>query len=156
MSDEPRHYSAGNRPPGVTVDFSGDRGISRTKQSEGPATDINAIVKKYETTGMVSHLNQRAPMYGDFSQAVALHEALNAVMEADDAFMTLPAEVRKEAENDPVRFLEMLASPEGTEVLVEAGLDAKLVEEREDNPTPVETPPGGDETPPKAADSDPT
>lgn len=109
----------------VTLDCSGDPG--RTKQSFKPEADINTIVRKYEATGLVTHLSRGVPRYGDFSAAQDLKTAMDLAHEARDEFMKMNPYVRKAAENDPVKFLEMLATEEGTQELIDAGLDADFV-----------------------------
>lgn len=95
---------------------------SMVRQSDGVITDINAIVARYQSTGILTHLNHQVPQYGDTSAAVDLHTAMNTVNDAEEMFAELPSAVRKAAENDPVTFLNMLATEEGTEALVDAGL----------------------------------
>lgn len=93
-----------------------------TKQDQKSAADINKIMARFAQTGVVSHVNQRTPSYGDFSMASDLNSMLVRVSEAEDEFMTLPSAVRKAADNDPVVFLQMLATEEGEAVLIDAGL----------------------------------
>lgn len=121
------------------VDQSGE--VSRTKQSFREEVNINSIVRKYRSGVLVTHLNNKAPMYGDVSHALDLQAALNLVHEAEESFMDLPPEVRKAAQNDPVRLLEMLATEEGTQELVEAGLDGDIPRIGDPEPeVPVEAP----------------
>lgn len=107
------------------LDCSGDPG--RTKQAFGSEVNINTIVRKYEQTGMVTHLARGVPRYGDFSAATDLKTALDLAHEAHDQFRKMNPYVRKAADNDPVRFLEMLATEEGTQELLDAGLDGDFV-----------------------------
>lgn len=107
---------------------------SLTHQSFKDACDINMIVKNHTDQGFWSHQNPRQPMYGDFTMAVELQEALGRVDAAHADFESLPADVREAAANDPVRFLEMTADEEGFADLVEAGMavgkDYELPESR--------------------------
>lgn len=118
-------YSANQaeRPPQVHKTFEGD---SRTRQSEAAETDINEIVAKYQSKGVITHVNKRAPFYGDDTQAVSLQKAFDVVMTAADAFDSLPAAVRKAAGNDPVEFLQMCQDEDQVELLRNAGLDLEL------------------------------
>lgn len=84
--------------------------------------DLNRIVKRYAQTGVWDHLSPRQPTYGDFTGARSLDEAYELVRQAEEEFYSLPADVREKAANDPVRFLEMLASEDGAEILRQAGL----------------------------------
>jgi len=103
------------------IDFTGE--VSRTKQAERDMVDVNAIVRKHRKSGVVSHLNGKAPQYGDFSRSATLQEALDGVDDAMYSFRRLPAEVRAMAENNPVRLLQMLATEDGSQMLIDAGLD---------------------------------
>lgn len=114
---------------------------SRVRASEGVVTNINAIMRQLQRTGVVSHINQRVPQYGDFSMSQTLHEALTNVLQAEEAFQALPAQVRAAADNDVVRFWEMLGTEEETELLVAAGLEEpERFEDVGEQPTPA-TPP---------------
>lgn len=97
--------------------------VSKTRASEAEATDVNRIMAKYLRTGVITHWNNRRPVYGDFSQANDYKAALDQVIEARDAFAELPAEVRKAAENDPEVFMRMLADEDGMQQLVDAGME---------------------------------
>ena len=101
-------------------------GVSRTKQSEGPQTDINTIVNRYLRSGELTHYNASVLRYGDFSAVGTLQEQMHAVHEARERFGALPAGIKAAAGHDPLIFLQMLATVEGTEVLIEAGLDAQI------------------------------
>lgn len=134
---------------------------SMTRAADAGETDVNKIVARHAKTGVVSHLNNKPAMYGDLSQATDLHQALNLAAEAREAFASLPATVRRAADNDPRRMLEMLADPDLTAELVDAGLDLDLAPEaRDPSPgSPALGPPSGGasaantggETPPQPA-----
>lgn len=126
-------------------------GETRTKQSEAELTDVNVIVARHRKTGTVNHLNGRVPAYGDFTHANNLLDAHLEVQEARDMFYELPADVRRAAENDPIRLLEMLAREEDTRVLVEAGLDATLIERDNASPEAAEASSEATPAPPPAA-----
>lgn len=119
---------------------------SRTKQANRAETDINMMVARYKKTGSFgANINPRQPTYGDVSHAVTLEEAFQVVADAQKSFMTLPAQVRALAENDPVTLLEMLADEGATAALVEAGLPIIAPPSEGENTTPQEAvaPSGG-------------
>lgn len=95
---------------------------SRTKQAEADAADINKIMAKYQKTGILPHLNNRVPTYGDFSEVTDYQDALNTVMRAEAAFMALPSSVRAKFDNDPARFLDFTQDPANLDALREMGL----------------------------------
>lgn len=126
---------------------------SRTKQAFKDETDINRIVKRH-VEGYPPPLETRQPMYGDFSQHTSLLQATQAVEAAEEEFMTLPAAVRQAARNDPVEFLNMMASEDGAQKLVDAGLPVEGVEPTPDSfvpSTPDEPAKAAPEAPPAAA-----
>lgn len=104
---------------------------SRTRQEFAEECDVNNIMRRFEATGVVSHVNQREPMYLDLSEGVPdLQSAIDLVRVANESFMTLPARVRAEFENDPVKFVEFCGVPENLDKLREWGLAPVPVPEK--------------------------
>ena len=100
-------------------------GPSRTKQSFRDECDINGIMKKFEKTGLLEHVNEHRGDYGDFTDVPQnYHEALSQVVAAEQMFMTLPAKVRARFRNDPGEFLAAVdsADPAVQGELVRLGL----------------------------------
>lgn len=97
-------------------------GPSMTKQSEAAACDINLIMKRYEKSGVISHLNRYQGSYEDVSSGISYQEARNQVIRADAAFMSLPAHIRTRFMNDPGKFLEAVSDPSRHAELVELGI----------------------------------
>lgn len=113
-----------------SIEF-GDK--SRTRQEFSDECDINNIMKKYKTTGMLTHMNKGQPSYYDFTDTPAdLQAAMNMMLEADQAFMRLPAQTRLSLGNDPVEFVKFAADADNIDQMREWGLAP---------PKPVETPP---------------
>lgn len=126
---------------------------SMTKQSFRDECDINTIMRRYETTGEITHLNRRNPEYGDFTDVKTFHEAMNIVQTANQAFSDLPASVRDRFGNDPAKMLEFLQNPENVEEAIKLGL---LVRRDEPPKDPVADGGGSSSPPPpqpKAGDS---
>jgi phage internal scaffolding protein len=80
---------------------------SLTKQSFKEQSDINVIVNKFMKTGVMPE-TVNMPRYGDFTEATDYQTALNLVMQAEDAFMELPATLRARFENDPGQLLAFI------------------------------------------------
>ena len=93
-----------------------------TKQSFAEECDINVIVKRYQDTGMLPHVQRRMPMYGDFSMDVDLHGMIQRVEAAQANFEELSAEVRDRVGNSPERFLEFVRNPANVGEMVRLGL----------------------------------
>jgi len=97
-------------------------GDSRTKQAFQQETDINNIMRQHEKGLLVDHLNAHRGDYGDFIDAPDYHTALNRIHEADKAFMTIPAHIRAEFNNDPAEFLDFAQNPDNLDDMREMGL----------------------------------
>lgn len=96
-------------------------GPSMTRQEFTAECDINEIMKRYPG-GQLPPLNYGpdGPMYLDLTQSPeSLLEAMNTMRDAETAFMSLPAEVRKEFQNDPMEFVSFAADPENLDQLRE-------------------------------------
>ena len=95
----------------------------RTHQSFKEECDVNHIMAKFEKTAMIEHLNTHAPTYGDFSEMPTnLQGALDQVAAATAMFATVPARVRAEFDNDPVKFVEFVSNPANKDRLSALGL----------------------------------
>ena len=95
---------------------------SLTRQEFADECDINGIMAKYEKTGMLP-VNGAQPSYVDFTAVPSdLQEAMRVMMDAETAFMSLPANVRKEFDNDALRFVEFAQDGDNLEQLREWGL----------------------------------
>ncbi len=133
-----------------------DPGPGRTKQSFAEESNINIIMKRYEKTGMLDHLNAHRGDYGDFIGASDYHTSMNLIREAGEMFMEIPAGVRARFGNDPAEFLEFVQDPDNLEEMVKMGLATKNETEAPEAPeSPPEPsgPPGGSPAP-EAAEGD--
>lgn len=93
-----------------------------TKQSFKDECDINNILKKYKKTGLIEHVNKYKGEYGDYIDAPTYQDAQNRIIEAQDMFMSLPAEIRDKFMNDAAYFLEFVHDPKNETAMVELGL----------------------------------
>lgn len=87
--------------------------------------DVNNILRKYESTGLVTHVANGTPSYGDFSSVLEFQQAQNILIEAQDAFEALPASLRKRFDNDPSVMLEFIENPDNREEAEKLGLVTK-------------------------------
>lgn len=67
--------------------------------------DINVLLERFKVTGQLPQ-GVRVPVYGDFTGVTDFQSAQKAVLEAQDAFMQLPAQLRNRFNNSPQAFLE--------------------------------------------------
>lgn len=105
---------------------------SLTLQDRKDECDIHRIVARHAETGLWSDslaLPTRQPIFGDFTANVDLLTAQKLLCTAKESFATLPSNVRKEFNNDPLMMLEWLKNPSNYERGVELGLLEKKSEQ---------------------------
>lgn len=81
---------------------------SLASQSERDETDINEIVRRFGITGKLPD-NFQPPQYGDFTDIGDYRTALQAVRNAAESFMEMPAELRARFQNDPATLIDFLS-----------------------------------------------
>lgn len=100
-------------------------GESMTKQSFAGESDVNAIMRKYLSTGVfpVSPPGEE-PRYGDFTSGTDYFECMVRVREAERIFQALPIEVQVACDHDPRKLLDLVYSedPKDRERAEELGL----------------------------------
>lgn len=114
-------------------------GESMTQQHFKDQCDINKILTRYSRDGLVAHLAAKPGAYMDLPADLDYQAALHLVMDAEENFLALPAELRKELDNDPAQFLAWIADESNRDRAIELGLI--------DRPEPAPGAPGG-ATPP--------
>lgn len=125
---------------------------SLTQQQFAEEVDINTIVRRFNLTGQLpSTFNM--PRYGDFTGISDYHSAMNIVRQADEEFLTLPAELRARFNNDPGQLIEFLENDDNRDEAVKLGLVTPKVEELVGRAGTPSVPSGdddqgGDTTPP--------
>lgn len=103
----------------VQTDVSGE---SMTHQSFKAECDIRNIMNQYKRTGVVSHMTSVRARYGDFTDVPDFRESLNVVIEAEEAFASLPASIRKRFANDPAVLLDFVSDKSNYDEAVKLGL----------------------------------
>lgn len=99
----------------------------RTSSEFAEDCDINTIVARYQSTGQLpDQAKAAAGRFGDFSQVPSYDEMYQKVIAAQEMFAALPAEVRKEFNNDPGLFVASADTPQGRDRLIELGLGESL------------------------------
>lgn len=95
---------------------------TKTQQQFAEEADINTIVERFGLTGELPS-NLKVPQSGDFSEVVSDYQtALNMVLEADHAFMQLPAEVRARFRNDPGELVDFVSDEKNRDEAIKLGL----------------------------------
>ena len=93
-----------------------------TEQHHKKSCDINNIMAKYQKTRMLDHVNTYQGDYSDVLEIGDYHDCQNKLLAADEAFNSLPSEVRGRFGNDPGAFLEFVSDGENRDEMVSMGL----------------------------------
>lgn len=93
-----------------------------TKQSFKQECDIQSILKQYQKTGVITHVQNSRPTYADLPSNLDYQQSMNTLIIAREAFAGLPAKIRDHYGNDPERFLGAFYDPEQADYLREVGL----------------------------------
>lgn len=137
-----------NKAP-TKIDFSGEKGRSKTQQHFAAGTKVDAILRQYETKGVDANSvglyrwsHQPAPQYG-VQQDFDYQTQLNNVIKVKEYFATLPSRTRELFRNDPGRMLGFMADPKNRKKCEELGLLPKPAPKPEPEEKPKEgtTPP---------------
>jgi len=108
-------------------------GPSATKQSMKEECDINGIMKRFEKTGVLVHVEKRQAYFDDVSTVPDFAQAVAVVEKAREMFMSLPATIRREFDNDPASYVAFCADPANLDKMRELGIADPVVK-----PAPVE------------------
>lgn len=119
-----------------------------TKQAFKAECDINNILKQYQRTGIISHVQNARPTYTDLPSDLDYQQSMNTLIAAQQAFDGLPSKVRDRFGNDPLQLLRALQDPDQADYLREVGI-LNPKEAPQGVPDPVRPPAG---TPPAAND----
>lgn len=91
-------------------------GPSMTRQEFAAECDINTIMRQYEMALAQPAASVTPPMYVDFtSMPHDLMGAMQVMQDAEDAFMRLPASVRREFDNSAIAFVNYASDPANIE-----------------------------------------
>lgn len=102
---------------------------SRTQQQFKEECDVNNILRNYVNTGVLNHVSEVVPQFGDFSEVPADYgEALALIQKSNDEFMKLPSEVRERFDNKPLNLINFLQNEDNREEAEKLGLVNKRVD----------------------------
>lgn len=88
-------------------DFSGD---SVVQQHFKESTDINAIIRQHQMTGIDPYEHRKNPQFG-YATSQTYYDACRNTAEIQSAFMELPSKERASHLNDPGRWLLSMQTP---------------------------------------------
>lgn len=118
-------------------------GLSMTKTSFKDECDVNNIMAKFRTQGVLDHVRHTKGQYGDFTSAPEYHKAMNEILKAEEMFATVPAHIRKKFDNSAEKFLSFVQDKENYDEmkklgLVDVQLDIELAIPEKDSPKTTE------------------
>lgn len=147
------HQHWQKRENGTLRVFTKDFEPTKTSQEFKDDCDPNNIVRKFKQDGILTHMNKKAGVYADLTNIPSYQEALNTVIQAQNAFETLPSQIRKQFNNSPQEFVEFMQDPKNHDKAADMGLverknDDKLNDDKK-------APKKGPKTPAVEADLDP-
>lgn len=103
---------------------------SKTSQSSKQECDINYILSRFLATGSWSTNGlemKTIPSFGDFTADFDYQTAQQMIVDAQQAFSTLPASVRKRFNNNPAEVLQFLGDDANREEAIRIGLISPTV-----------------------------
>lgn len=103
---------------------------SMAKQSFREHADINKIMERHAKTG-VAPVNRTQGTYQD-NPNISYHEAMQVIVESQEAFESQPAAIRNYFKNDPALMLEFLHNEENREEAIRLGLIEPMVAEAQE------------------------
>ena len=103
------------------IDCSAD---SVTQQCFKDECDIDILLAKFAVTGQLPD-NVRVPQFADFEDTFDFQSSMNVLRAAEEAFASMPAEVRDRFANDPGRLVEFANNPDNYDEAVRLGLAIK-------------------------------
>lgn len=95
---------------------------SRTQQHFVDETNINNIMGRYKKTGVCDSVNTGIARYQDNYVVGDYRSSLDCVLEGEQMFAALPADVRKKFSNDAEKFAEFIINSDNEEALKELGI----------------------------------
>lgn len=95
---------------------------SKTDQQYKADCDANEIIRRFNKTGLIQHVSKVQAQFADVSDIPDLLEGMERIQEANDAFMQVPAKIRKRFDNSVSKFYDYIADPANDEEAIKLGL----------------------------------
>jgi len=92
-----------------------------TQQHDEHDANINNIVATYMKTGQLQGHN-RPPLESDFEMITSMQDAMQLIIDARQAFMQQPAQVRSRFNNDPAAFVAFCSDDANKDEMLKMGL----------------------------------
>lgn len=132
--------------PRIAVIAPADPDGGLTQQHFKEAVDINNILAKYRKTGIIEHVKLAKERYGDFTELGEYAVHLDKVAKAQQAFESLPAELRNQFKNSIPGFFEYIQKEENFDQCVQWGIFEKPQEPKAGTPAAADPAPQATKT----------
>lgn len=90
-------------------------------QDQKDEVDINTLVRRFGLTGELPQ-NVSIPMESEFVQVTTFHEAMNAIRDAEEAFMQMPWDIRLRFNHDAGQFVAFASDEANRDEAIRLGL----------------------------------
>lgn len=105
---------------------------SLTDRSQGEATDINNIMRRFQKDGYLP-LSNRQGVYADMSEVpTSLTDAYAVIKTAEDNFAKLPSNIREKFRNNPQEMISFLQNPKNLAEAEKLGLVNRVMQNNDD------------------------
>lgn len=102
-----------------------------TEQAHKDMCDVNKIIKRYDKTGLISHVSKIEAKIGDLT-GDDFKAMSDQIIEANNMFDKLPSEIRNRFRNNPEELLRFMEDPNNRDEAISLGLIAKTWKEHLD------------------------
>lgn len=92
-----------------------------TKQEFADECDINVLLARYQNTGEIPNINERAPQYLD-ATGHDFQTHMDFIAGAKSLFQEMPSAIRNRFDNDPAKFLDFTSQEKNRPEMAEMGL----------------------------------
>lgn len=98
-----------------------DSTTSMTRGDMADDCDINKLMERYGWDNL-THINKANPIYLDWTELPDLQGSMEVYNQVRESFMSLPASVRKDFENEPEKFLAFAQDEKNVDKMREYGM----------------------------------
>lgn len=92
-----------------------------TREADAADTDINVLVRRFGVIGTMPFVSD-PPKYADYESVFDFQTAMNTVRQAEEAFNSLDAQLRKRFSNDPQEFLAFCSNSDNLPEMEKLGI----------------------------------
>lgn len=97
---------------------------SKTQQHFKDECDVNKIIARYSTTGIIPDelIRSGEGVYGDFSNIEDFQTMQNKIIKARESFESLPSAIRRRFNDDPAQLIDFVSNKDNYDEAVKLGI----------------------------------